>query len=254
MHASHASPITAALLAIVAVTPAAAQSPAVSPIAGASQVPAASPFPSTAIPAVATPGAIVDPQPVPWQHVTISPDGVSLTIYFANGPDGCFGLDRVEVTEGEGGIPTVTPYVGFREDAANKRCLAVIDTYQTTITLDAPLLGGGVPGILGPVEYPSDNAIIAPSGPLAAMEPQAWEAAQLGPDGASGFLAFTTGNPSCFGFDRIGGEMQGDLLVLAVYTGPIAGGPQVCTMEAYLVQAPFSLETPILLGGSATAA
>jgi hypothetical protein len=200
---------------------------------------------------VPTPGAIVDPQPVPWQHVTISPDGVSLTVTFANGAEACFGLDRVEVTEGEDGILTVTPFVGFREDAANVRCIAVMESYQTTITLDAPLLGGGVPGILGPIDYPADSAIIAPSGPLAAVEPQAWEAVQLGPDGATGFVAFTTGNPSCFGFDHVGGAMDGDLLLLSVFTGPVAGGPQVCTMEAYLVQAPFTLEMPILLGGGA---
>lgn len=251
MSARLRSLLAAALVTVVA-APAAAQSPAVSPMPGGSASPAATPFPSTAIPAVPTPGAIVDPQPVPWQHVTISPDGVSLTVYFANGAEGCFGLDRVEVTGGEGGVVTVTPYVGFREDAANVRCIAVVETYQTTITLDVPLLGGGVPGILGPIDYPADNGLIAPSGPLAAMEPQAWEAAQLGPDGASGFLAFTTGNPACFGFDHIGGALDGDLLVLSVYTGPVAGGPQVCTMEAYLVQAPFALEAPILLGGGAT--
>jgi hypothetical protein len=249
-----ASLVAIALLAVVAAAPATAQSPAASAVPGASLAPAATPFPSTAIPAVPTPNAIVDPQPVPWQHVTVSPDGVSLTVYFANGAEGCFGLDRVEVTEGEGGVLTVTPFVGFREDAANVRCIAVMETYQTTITLDAPLLGGGVPGILGPIDYPSDNGIIAPSGPLAAIEPQAWEAVQLGPDGASGFVAFTTGNPSCFGFDHVGGELVGDLLVLSVFTGPVAGGPQVCTMEAYMVQAPFLLETPILLGGGAAVA
>lgn len=247
-----ASLVAATLLAIVAAAPAAAQSPAASPLPGVSQAPAATPYPSTAIPAVPTPGAIVDPQPVPWQHVTVSPDGVTLTVYFANGAEGCFGLDRVEVTEGEDGTLTVTPFVGFREDAANVRCIAVMETYQTTITLETPLIGGGVQGILGPIDYPADNGIIAPSGPLAAMEPQAWEAIQLGPDGASGFVAFTTGNPSCFGFDHVGGNLQGDLLVLSVYTGPVAGGPQVCTMEAYMVQAPFTLESPILLGGGAS--
>jgi hypothetical protein len=254
MPARPTSLFAAALLAAIAVAPATAQSPAISPTPGPSLAPAATPFPSTAIPAVPTPGAIVDPAPVPWEHVTVSPDGVSLTIYFTNGAEGCYGLDRVEVTSGDGGVLTVTPYVGFRADAADKRCIQIVETYQTTITLDAPLLGGGVPGILGPIDYPADNGLIVPSGPLAAMEPQAWEAVQLGPDGASGFLAFTTGNPACFGFDHIGGLMQGDLLVLAVYTGPVAGGPQVCTMEAYLVQAPFTLETPILLGGGASAA
>lgn len=242
--------LAATLLAVAAVAPAAAQSPAPSAVPGSSAAPAASPFPSTAIPAVPMPGGIVDPAPVAWDHVTISPDGVSLTVFFPNGAEGCFGLDRIEVVPGENGTLTVTPYVGFRVDAANVRCVQVEETYQTTITLDAPILGGGVPGILGPIDYPAGNTVIGPSAPLSAMEPQPWEAVQIGPDGASGYIAFTTGTPSCFGFDHVGGELQGSLLVLAVYTGPLAGGPQVCTMEAYLVQAPFALETPLLAGGA----
>ena len=59
-----------------------------------------------------TPGTITDPAPVGWDHVTIWPDGRTLTVSFWNGAEGCFGLDRVEVTDTGAGI-AVTPYVGL---------------------------------------------------------------------------------------------------------------------------------------------
>jgi hypothetical protein len=96
---------------------------------------------------VATP-AVPDPtitgeQPTAWDHVTVSPDGRTLTVYFYNGAEGCYGLKDVQV-DVVGGVPTITVLTGMRQDAISRLCIEIAQLYKTDVVLDAPILGGGV--------------------------------------------------------------------------------------------------------------
>lgn len=244
--------LAATLLAVAAVAPAAAQSPAPSAVPGSSAAPAASPFPSTAIPAVPMPGGIVDPAPVAWDHVTISPDGVSLTVFFPNGAEGCFGLDRVEVTDTGAGMQ-VTPFIGFRADASNRRCTAEMQLYATVVELPAPILGGGDPGATGPAMVAVGEPIAA-GAPLMAVEPQPWDAVTLAADGMTSYVHFTGGVADCYGLGRVETPAQDGLQLIVLYYGHLAnpaGGQTVCVSMAVAWWTPVTLPVPILLGGAA---
>jgi hypothetical protein len=95
-----------------------------------------------AIPAVPDP-TITGEQPTAWDHVTVSPDGRTLTVYFYNGAEGCYGLKDVQV-EVVDGIPTITVLTGMRQDAISRLCIEIAQLYKTNVELDAPILGGGV--------------------------------------------------------------------------------------------------------------
>jgi hypothetical protein len=126
---------TALVLVSVAATTTLAQPPAVDP--GTPIVPA-----DGATPAVPDP-TITGEQPTAWDHVTVSPDGRTLTVYFYNGAEGCYGLKDVNV-EVVGGVPTITVLTGIRQDAISRLCIEIAQLYKTDVVLDAPILGGGV--------------------------------------------------------------------------------------------------------------
>jgi hypothetical protein len=86
--------------------------------------------------------SLLDPQPVPYDHVTVGPDGRTLTVYFWMGAQPCSGLYGVETEPVEGGID-LTVLVGAPEDAASMTCIAIAQLYATVVTLDEPLV---VPG------------------------------------------------------------------------------------------------------------
>jgi hypothetical protein len=95
-----------------------------------------------ATPAVPDP-TITGEQPTAWDHVAVSPDGRTLTVYFYNGAEGCYGLKDVQV-EVVGGVPTITVLTGMRQDAISRLCIEIAQLYKTDVVLDAPILGGGV--------------------------------------------------------------------------------------------------------------
>jgi hypothetical protein len=245
--------VAGVLLAALAATPVAAQSP--SP-AGSS--PAASPLPPTypwddagAQPAAPTPGAITDPQPVGWDHVAVWPDGRTLTVYFWNGAEACYGLDRIELTETGAGLQ-VTPYVGFRVDASNVRCAAVMQLYATIVELPQRILGGGDPQAVGGRVEPGQPIVAGAQ--LSMMEPQPWDAVTVAGDGVTGTVHFTGGVEECFGLGRVDTPVQDGLQQVIVYTGPIvdpADGPRVCVAMAVFYWTPVTLPAPLLLGGAA---
>lgn len=202
-----------------------------------------------AIPAIPMPGSIVDPQPVGWDHVTIWPDGRTLTVYFWNGAEACFGLDHLELTD-LGGTLSITPWVGFRADASNLRCVAIEQLYSTALTLKTPILGGGTPGIDGAQE-PMGGLLAQPGAELSTMEPGPWDQVDLGPDGQTGWVFFVGGDRACYGVGKVGVTDVDGLPVLSVYTGPLVMAPQVCDLIAVFLRAPFSLDAPLLLGGAA---
>jgi hypothetical protein len=94
-----------------------------------------------ATPAVPDP-TITGEQPTAWDHVTVSPDGRTLTVYFYNGAEGCYGLKDVQV-EVVDGVPMITVLTGMRQDAISRLCIEIAQLYKTHVVLDAPIIGGG---------------------------------------------------------------------------------------------------------------
>jgi hypothetical protein len=94
-----------------------------------------------AVPVEADP-TLQDPQPVPFDHVTVGPDGTTLVVYFWMGAEPCTGLYGVEAKPIEDGID-LTILVGSPQDAASMTCIAIAELRSTVVTLDQPLVVAG---------------------------------------------------------------------------------------------------------------
>lgn len=207
-------------------------------------------FDDNALPVAPTPGAIVDPQPIGWDHVTIWPDGRTLTVYFWNGAEACYGLDRVELTD-VGGTLAITLHTGFREDAANVRCMEIAQLYSTDITLESPVLGGGMPGVTGS-QPPSglEPTAILPGTELLVEHIQPWDRVSVGPDGRSLWAWLSGGPEPCFGLARVELADVGDLPTLRLITGaPVGSETMDCVAMILEYRTPVAVPEPILLGG-----
>ena len=145
--------ILALMLALVAVVPVAAQDePAATPDPGLTIDPGIPgepggpgeepepPFADGATPVVPEDG-LNDIIEVPWDHITVGPDGRSLTVYFWSGAEGCYGLAGVEVDE-TGAVPVITLQTGTRPGV--DVCVALAQLYSTPVVLEDPIIGGGV--------------------------------------------------------------------------------------------------------------
>lgn len=94
------------------------------------------------IPVVADP-TLNDPRPTAWERIVVGPDGRTLEVYFWMGVLECNGLHSVEVTPTEGGV-SITVLTGLPEGVEAITCIELAQLYRTTVTLDAPLIEGGV--------------------------------------------------------------------------------------------------------------
>lgn len=206
-------------------------------------------FDDSATPVAPMPGAIVDPQPIGWDHVTIWPDGRTLTVYFWNGVEACYGLERIELAD-VGGTIAITLFTGFREDAANIRCVEMAQLYSTIVTLESPVLGGGVEGLVG--EQPIDGAaeVIRPGSVLLEPAMQAWERVQVGPDGESLWVWFSGGVEPCFGLERVAYDEIDGLPTLSLVAGQ-TDSLAMCIAIVVQHRTPVAVPDPILLGGMA---
>jgi len=207
-------------------------------------------FDDNATPVAPTPGAIVDPQPIGWDHVTIWPDGRTLTVYFWSGAEACYGLDRVELVD-VGGTLAVTLHAGFREDAANVRCMEIAQLYSTDITLDSPVLGGGVPGVDGsqPLTGAQPTTIL-PGTPLLGENIQPWDRVSVGPDGRSLWVWLSGGPEPCYGLSRVEFAAVDGQPVLQLITGAPEGSEVIdCIAMIMEYRTPVAIPEPILLGG-----
>ena len=83
-----------------------------------------------------------NPAPVPFDHVTVGPDGRTLIVYFWMGAEPCSGLSSVETEAVEGGIE-LTILVGSPPDVASMTCIAIAELRSTVVTLDRPLVVDG---------------------------------------------------------------------------------------------------------------
>jgi len=202
-----------------------------------------------AIQLVPMPGGIIDPQPVPWEQVTVWPDGRTLTIVFWNGPEPCFGLDRVEVTD-VGGAQSITPWVGPRADATDMRCTADLHRVSTDIELPAPILGGGVPDQPGVGWGDGAGTPIEPGANLASDSGAQWDRVTVASDGRGLLIHFMGGIPECFGLDRVDLPVVDGLQLVSVRYGMLAGGPDACILPARHYVTVAALDAPLLLGGA----
>ena len=113
---------------------------------GPDQPVASSPLPDA--PVVVTDGAtlaVVDPtlqdlHPQPWDSISVSADGRTLTVYFYNGVADCYGLGKVDVSSDSGRL-TVTLYTG--RVPGSQVCVELAQLYKTIITLEQPLIVDG---------------------------------------------------------------------------------------------------------------
>ncbi len=202
-----------------------------------------------ALPLTPMPGGIVDAQPVPWDQVTIWPDGRTLTVVFWNGPEPCFGLDRVEVTDTDG-VPSVTPWVGVRADATDVRCTADLQRFSTVVELPDPILGGGVPDQPGVGWIDGPGTRIEPGAILASDRGTRWERVAVAADGRTLLVHFMGGIPECFGLDRVDLPVMDGLQMVSVRYGMLADGPDACILPGRHYAAVATLDAPVLLGGA----
>lgn len=88
---------------------------------------------------------VVDATPHPWESVSVSGDGTTLSVYFWMGVPECNGLHSVEVTSTDSGIDLVLN-TGIPAGAEDLMCIALAQLYRTDVELDQPLIGGAFPG------------------------------------------------------------------------------------------------------------
>ncbi len=89
-----------------------------------------------------TPG-LIDVHPVAFDHVGVSADGLTLTVYWWGGSLDCYGLDSVKVTHAADGSLVITLFVGTRSGLEDIACNEMAIFLATDVTLDHPLFTDG---------------------------------------------------------------------------------------------------------------
>jgi hypothetical protein len=78
-----------------------------------------------------------------WDHITVSPNGKKLVVYFWMGVQDCYGLGRVDVVRRDGQV-TVKLWTGIQKGAEHMICIDLAQLYKTVVHLDRPIIGGGI--------------------------------------------------------------------------------------------------------------
>ena len=81
---------------------------------------------------------IVDARPHAWDHIDVSADGRTLTVYYYGGVQDCYGLGEVRVDTGDG--LSITVFEGPRPAARDMACIEIAVLKAATVTLDEPLV------------------------------------------------------------------------------------------------------------------
>ena len=98
------------------------------------------PLGDAALPVEPEPG-IVDARPHAWDHISIAPDGRTITVYYWGGVQDCYGLAAVDVQPDAQGRLQITVLEGRRGDLApGTACIEIALLKSVTITLDEPLV------------------------------------------------------------------------------------------------------------------
>ena len=92
------------------------------------------------LPVIAVPrDDLVDVREASWYRIEFQPDGRTLDVYYVNGVEDCFGLDRVEVAATESGLD-VRVFTGDIPEV--EFCNLPNVLYVTTLELDEPMITG----------------------------------------------------------------------------------------------------------------
>ena len=89
---------------------------------------------------------------------------------------------------------------------------------------------------------------------IAHPSPTTWERLEIGPDGRSLRVVFSTGADGCYGLARVEIDRSGDVPVVTVWTGlrPDAA-TRICDAMAYTYHTDVALDVPFVLDGSGLA-
>jgi hypothetical protein len=110
------------------------------PVTGGPGQPAGPPNGDGALQVKPEPG-IVNPLPHAWDHISVAPDGRTITIYYWGGVEECNGLAGVDVQRDEEGLLKVTVLEGRRgELAPDAMCIEIALLKAVTVELDEPLV------------------------------------------------------------------------------------------------------------------
>ena len=135
--------LAALVLATFGAGSALAQSPSIGPDTPVTGEPTTVMPGDGATPAVPNPN-VTGAQPVPYDHVTVGPDGRTLTIYYWYGAEGCYGLKQVDTAWTEQGL-VITIWAGMLPEAVNRMCIDLAQLYSTVVVLEQPVfLNGGL--------------------------------------------------------------------------------------------------------------
>lgn len=112
------------------------------------------PITSTPLPYAPVPGdgathvtpvpGVRDANPAAIDHISIAPDGVTVTVYWYGGVDTCYALASATAVRGADGVLVITIMEGTRPELpANTACIELAQLKATTITLDQPVYRDG---------------------------------------------------------------------------------------------------------------
>ena len=80
--------------------------------------------------------------PQSWDHISISPDGRTLTVYFWGGVAPCYGLASVNVSTANG-VTTIGLVSGTPPAMGDMACIEIAVGYKVIVQLDQPFVVDG---------------------------------------------------------------------------------------------------------------
>lgn len=81
-----------------------------------------------------------DVRPQAWDHISISPDGKTLTVHFWGGVEPCYGVAGVDVKRTADGVAQVTLLTGTPPSLEAVSCIDIAMAYQVAVPLDDPFV------------------------------------------------------------------------------------------------------------------
>ncbi|MFO7534005.1 MAG: hypothetical protein R6W93_16235 [Candidatus Limnocylindrales bacterium] len=130
---------TVVLSLVAASAPVVANEPSIDPDAAVSDENAVSNTDQTGATRVEPDPTVMSPRPHAWDHIVVSADGLTLSVYFYMGIEECHGLHSVTVGPTGAGIE-LQLQTGTPVGAGDTACIEIAQLYVTTVTLDEPLI------------------------------------------------------------------------------------------------------------------
>jgi hypothetical protein len=132
--------LAAIVFSLVAVSaPVVANEPSIDPDAAVSDENGDSNTDETGATRVEPDPTVTSPRPHAWDHIVVSADGLTLSVYFYMGIEECHGLHSVTLSPAGAGIE-LQLQTGTPLGAGDTACIEIAKLYVTTVTLDEPLI------------------------------------------------------------------------------------------------------------------